>query len=361
MKRLCLTIFLIMLAACGCGHEIKEDAIDIKAPQRIPLLIIKDYVADGNYLQKSWYWRGFWDIQSNSISLEERPLFEPQQAMAGGYNSYHFAWDGSDQLVLTHGISNKKLGVLKFAPVSEGFSIDTYMVNTLSDSDYAVSFRDKNQQSTYTAYAGETGLTVLCRSQTGNHWNLSVVGKDTTPLLLTDTGADEAGLLLVYRNSNGRQSLSWLNVKANDRRWSSIETDIPEYISPSSGELLVDACIIGDKVYLSSPGGNIYSLVIKNNAKDDIKPVRAVKEKEISSIAASQWDRNTHAHTKYAKLGAYRGILLVSINGADGSNQILAFRDGKLLGKTVLNKGVDKHYIGVILPQENYGTLFNGG
>lgn len=392
MKRWCSIIFLLILATCGCGYEIKKDSINIKAPQnqqekitadnsrgrtekrlqeqpgerdkdissnqKIPLLIKKDYVADGHYFQKCWYWRGFWDIETNSFFMEDRPIIEPLEAMAGGYNNYHFAWDGGSQLILTHSISNKNLGVLNFASRNEGFSIDTYMVNTLPESDYAVSFRGKNQQSTYTTYVGEHGLTILCRSRTGNHWNLSFVNKGITPLLITEQRVEEPGVLLVNRNENGRQNLSWLNVKGNDRRWFSIDTDIPAYLTSSSGELLVGAGLIGNRIYLSGFGGKIYSFDFENN-RDNAKAIKSLIDEEISNIIASEWDNNPPSYSKYAKLGAYHDCLLVSINGSDGNDRMFAFKNGKLLARLILNKNVVEHYLGVILPQENYGSLFN--
>lgn len=392
LKGLCPIIFVLILATCGCSSEIKKDTInitalqnqqenitadnsrgriektpqeqqrervkDISSNQKVPLLIIKDYIVEGHYLQKCWYWRGFWDIETNSISMEETPLIEPLEAMAGGYNHYHFAWDGSNQFILTHSISNKNLGVLNFASRSKDFSIDTYMVNTLPERDYAVSFRSKNQQSTYTTYVGELGLTILCRSETGNHWNLSFMDKDITPLLIAEQGVEEPGILLVYRDKNGRQNLSWLNVKGNERRWFSIETDIPSYLSSSQGELLVGTCIIGDKIYLSGFSGKIYSFVIENN-KEDTNFIRSIQEKEISNIITSEWDKNPPSYLKYTKLGAYQDILLVYIYGADGNDRIFAFKDSKLLAKLVLNNDVVEHYLSVILPQQNYGSLFN--
>lgn len=366
MKRLFLAMLLSVLAAFGCGPAVKNETTSITAPQneqkstpadnfKIPLLLIKDFTVGGHYLQKCWYWRGFWDIETNSISLEDAPLIEPLEAMAGGYNNYHFAWDGGNQLILTHSISNKNAGILNFASGSVDFSIDTYMVNTLPGRDYAISFSSVNRQSTYTVYTGELDLTILCRSKTGNHWNLSFVGKHVTPLLITEQGVEEPGVLLANRDKNGGQNLSWLSVKGGERKWFSIGPDVPGFLCSSTGDFPVGACTIGGKVYLSGSGGKIYSFSFENRDRTTI--LRSVPEEGISNIITAEWAKNPPAYLKYAKLGAYHDILLVSINGADGNDRIFAFREKELLARLILNKDVVENYLGVILPMENYGAF----
>ncbi|MCL6611083.1 MAG: hypothetical protein K6T66_06040 [Peptococcaceae bacterium] len=367
-KTLSVTVAVLIslvLTTTGCGKK-----TEIAYPARvhddikIPLLVKREEYKNGGYTQRNLIWRGTWDLKKGSLTLEERPLIEPEGALSGANTAFGYTWSGSDEFIVTHNLSDRGRPVIPFRSGSEYFKIDTYTVNTHPDHEYSVTFRDSRSGTTYSAYTGEHGFEVVCRSGAGAHWHLLTAGSSVeedgrtpaVPLMITCLERDIPGILLVSGGSGG-EILTWKVAKDDTPSLYRVDTGEPNS-SPFLSAPGSDACVLGDRLYLSM-GNGVFSFPTGGH-RPGSGYIKAVPEERINRIIKGSLAGNPPGVPAYIRLGAFGDMLLVAIPAGERGTGILAFKNNLLLSELVISPATVEHYTGVILPQENSDSLFSG-
>jgi hypothetical protein len=351
-------IYFSLLFISGCGwqpglHPVEpvQGRIAGNSGIKVPMLAVVDREVNGSFSQTSLFWRVVWDVEKGDLLIDDGPFFEPANAQSGAHSNYSLNWDGGGRVMVTHSVADDQRPLMPFTAINTDLIMDIYTVRTPPGRNRSITCRGPDG-STCTAYTGETGFSFIYRSSRGDHWNFSVVGSDShAPLLVKDMG-DGPGILGVRLDSDGREKLFWFTIKEKKPVWSQVRVNTPAGYSFLAG---TSACAVGGSIYFTVPGGRVLSFPV-NTGGETVRPLpvsklnRAIKAEFLRQPPDGKGPAHVH-------LGAVSGVLIAALAGKHGEAMVLAYRDGEVLGKTVINREKIKHFLGLILPRNGYASL----